>query len=225
MKQAGPLDLIRSGFARDTWWSRLMVASLYLLSTLLYLLTNRLSRNIGQAVVLKWQIDEHLPFVPSFIVFYMGWFFLILAVFAWLIFNPGQKRRIYRHTAGLLLAMLISIAVFLVYPTHVPRPEVTGRDIFSRLVLLIYAADEPYNCFPSLHVAIAALKGITLIRYGPARIWFRGLVILLVVLIMLSTVLIGQHYVPDIAGGILVALLCDRLARFLIPERLVARGA
>ncbi|NLC84651.1 MAG: inositol phosphorylceramide synthase [Ruminococcaceae bacterium] len=213
--------LIKDGFINDTWWSRLMVASLYLLSTLIYLQTNRLTRNTDLAVVWKWPIDDRLPFLPLFVLPYCAWFVLVAAVFFWLIFDHSQNRRIYRHTAGVLLAMLLSALIFLVFPTHVPRPPVRGNDLVSRLLLLIYASDEPYNCFPSLHVAIAALKGITLFRYGPAKIWFRALITILVVLIMLSTVLIRQHYTPDLAGGLALAWLCDRLARLIIPERLV----
>ncbi len=198
-----------------------MVASLYLFSTLIYLQTNRLTRNTDLAVVWKWSIDDRLPFLPVFVLPYCAWFVLVAAVFLWLVFDRGQKRRIYRHTAGVLLAMLLSALIFLLYPTYVPRPPVTGDDLVSRLLLFIYASDEPYNCFPSLHVAIAALKGVTLIRYGPAKIWFRVLITVLVVLIMLSTVLIRQHYTPDIVGGLALAWLCDRLARLIIPERLV----
>ena len=198
-----------------------MVASLYLFSTLIYLQTNRLTRNTDLAVVWKWSIDDRLPFLPVFVLPYCAWFVLVAAVFLWLVFDRGQKRRIYRHTAGVLLAMLLSALIFLLYPTYVPRPPVTGDDLVSRLLLFIHASDEPYNCFLSLHVAIAALKGVTLIRYGPAKIWFRVLITVLVVLIMLSTVLIRQHYTPDIVGGLALAWLCDRLARLIIPERLV----
>jgi membrane-associated phospholipid phosphatase len=216
---------LRSGFHRDTWWSRLLVASAYLPSTVLYLQTNRLAANVQRAVVLKFPIDDQIPFVRFFALPYYAWFGLVAAVFLWLVFDRRQNRRVYRHTTAIVLAMVLSTIIFLIYPTHVPRPEITGRDWLSRLVLLIYAADEPYNCFPSLHVAVAAIKGVTLFRYGPRLVWFRFLTVLFVVLIMLSTILIKQHYVPDLIGGLALALICDWLSRLLFPDRCIERSS
>lgn len=213
-----------SGFRRDTWWSRLLVASAYLLSTVLYLQTNRLAANVERAVILKFPIDDQIPFVRLFVLPYYAWFALVAAVFLWLIFDRRQKRRVYRHTTAIVLAMLLSTLIFLIYPTHVPRPEITGQDWLSRLVVLIYAADEPYNCFPSLHVAIAAIKGVTLFRYGPRHFWFRFLTVMLVILIMLSTILIKQHFVPDLFGGLVLALVCDRISCLLFPDRFIERS-
>ncbi|MDW7656337.1 MAG: phosphatase PAP2 family protein [Bacillota bacterium] len=201
-----------------------MVASVYLLSTVLYLQTNRLAANVERAVILKFPIDDQIPFVRFFVLPYYAWFALVAAVFLWLVFDRRQNRRVYRHTTAIVLAMVLSTLIFLVYPTHVPRPVITGQDWLSRLVLMIYAADEPYNCFPSLHVAVAAIKGMTLFRYGPRRIWFRILTVLLVVLIMLSTVLIKQHYVPDLVGGLALALICDVISRRLFPDRIIERS-
>lgn len=213
------------GFCRDTWWNRLLVASVYLLSTLLYLKTNRLAANAGRAIVFKWAADDRIPFVPFFVFPYFAWFLLVAGVFLWLVFDRSQGRRIDRHTTAIVLAMAVSALIFLVFPTHVPRPELTGGDLPTRLVRVIYAADEPYNCFPSLHVAIALINGLALFRYGPHRIWFRLSVTLLVILIILSTILIRQHYLPDLAGGLALALICDRISRLVFPDRLIRPSA
>ena len=34
---------LRNGLARNTWWSRLLIASTYLVSTFFYMMTNRLA--------------------------------------------------------------------------------------------------------------------------------------------------------------------------------------
>ena len=41
---------------------------------------------------------------------------------------------------------------------------------------------------------------------------------------MLSTVLIKQHFTPDILGGLALAWLCDRLAALLVKKK-PAKGA
>jgi membrane-associated phospholipid phosphatase len=48
---------------------------------------------------------------------------------------------------------------------------------------------------------------------------------LFVVLIMLSTILIKQHYVPDLIGGLALALICDWLSRLLFPDRCIERSS
>ena len=210
---------LREGFAHDTWWSRLLVASTYLVSTFLYMMTNRLASNAGRAVVFKFALDDQIPLVPFFALFYYAWFALVASVFLWLVFARRTGRAIDRHAAAIVLAMILSALVFIVYPTHVPRPELSGDTFFTRLVLLIYSVDEPYNCFPSLHVAVAALNGLTLYRFGPRRTVFRLAATILVILIMLATVLIKQHFTPDMLGILALALLCDRLAALLVKKK------
>ena len=215
---------LRNGLARNTWWSRLLIASTYLVSTFFYMMTNRLASNHDRAVVFKFALDDQIPLVPFFVLFYFAWFALVGSVFLWLVFDRRTGRAIDRHTAAIVLAMVLSALVFIAWPTHVPRPEGYGDTFFRRLVLLIYSIDEPYNCFPSLHVAVAALNGLTLYRHGPRRILFRLAAAAVVVLIMLSTVLITQPFTPDILGGLALAWQCDRLAA-LLEKKTPAKGA
>jgi membrane-associated phospholipid phosphatase len=66
----------------------------------------------------------------------------------------------------------------------------------------VYAGDNPYNDFPSLHTSLS-----TLVAFH----WFRvdrrlGIAVAIwTALIVASTVLIKQHNVADVAGGLLLA--------------------
>ncbi len=58
----------------------------------------------------------------------------------------------------------------------------------------------PANCFPSLHVALAAIAGCAL--------WRRGIRVVAVIwpaLIAVSTLTTRQHVAWDVAGGLLLA--------------------
>ncbi len=219
MKKINLLASCRAGFREDSWWSRLLIAAIYLPSLLFYFFTNRLTHNPARAFVFKFSLDDKMPLLPVFVLPYISWFFFIAAIFFYLVFDRSQGRRVYRHTAAMVLVGILASFIFFVFPTYVPRPELTPTSWTSRLLLLIYAVDEPYNCFPSLHVAKAVIGGISLWLYGPRHFIFRFLTGLLIVLIMLSTVLTRQHYWPDVLGGIVLALLCYKLAWLLLPDQ------
>lgn len=64
---------------------------------------------------------------------------------------------IRRTVLAYLLIWIPSFICFVSYPTIAPRPEVVvGEGFFAWLLRIIYVADPPYNCFPSLHVASEA---------------------------------------------------------------------
>ena len=66
----------------------------------------------------------------------------------------------------------------------------------------VYIGDNPFNDFPSLHTALSTILALHWRRLDArlgtlATIW--------VTLIVLSTVFIKQHYVPDLVAGLLLA--------------------
>jgi membrane-associated phospholipid phosphatase len=66
------------------------------------------------------------------------------------------------------------------------------------VLAIVYGADKPWNCFPSLHVAMSLLAALTILEVHRVR----GMLILLLTLwISFSTVLIKQHYVLDVLAA------------------------
>ncbi|MHA6530845.1 phosphatase PAP2 family protein [Paenibacillus sp. BAC0078] len=157
---------------------------------------------------LETSLDRMVPFVPSFIIPYLLWYPFITAVLIALAF---KNRQIYFQT---LLAqcsgLIISYIFFALFQTVIQRPDVlTETDFIHRMVVSVYSNDQPYNCFPSIHVLTSylMLRGS---RIFGQRIWLS--ISAMSVLIIVSTVLVKQHVLADIVGGILVAELCYRLA-------------
>ena len=147
-------------------------------------------------------IDHMLPFVPAFVVFYVLAFaqwVTGLAAFAW-----EGRDFCYSLISGEIIAKLICMALFLIIPTAIERPEVTSGDIFSTFTRFIYSVDAPNNLFPSIHCleSWACLRGA--LKMKKAGAWYKGFSLVLTLLVFASTVLIKQHFVIDIFAGVLV---------------------
>ncbi len=84
------------------------------------------------------------------------------------------------------------------------RPSPPGRDWLTAAVRHVYALDRPYNDFPSLHTALAAIVAVLWRRTGRRT---GAAVAVWCALLIASTVLIHQHYLADVAGGLAVAWL------------------
>jgi len=166
-----------------------------------------------QLVVYKWiqlipaegfklttPLDMAIPFVPHFIIPYLLVFPLVVVPFVLAWKRPKDLRKV---VYAFLLATIIGEIIFIVFPTTMVRPELSGGDIFTDLVLHTYAVDSPpKNCFPSFHVTISTLTTLLCLKLSK-RV---GLATLpLTVLIILATVFIKQHYVVDIFGGLVLA--------------------
>jgi membrane-associated phospholipid phosphatase len=92
-------------------------------------------------------------------------------------------------------------------PVRLDRPEIpAGTPGFGAWLLrCVYSFDPTTNTFPSAHCAIAvyAAIGLRFARSRPLFVW--GIVT--AVAICVSTVLMHQHYVADVASGALLAAL------------------
>ena len=111
---------------------------------------------------LSLPLDHRIPLVPPFIVVYMlsfvYWWFAYMVIAA---DSPERGGMLF----GEMIGKLICLAFFLILPTQMERPAVTGNDIFSRLVRFIYWTDVPNNLFPSI-CAGAALPAAAACQSG-----------------------------------------------------------
>ena len=110
-----------------------------------------------------------------------------------------------------MLCYVVAFITFYFFQTTVPRPIVTGDDIFSKLILFTYKSDLPYNCFPSIHVitAFLALKGLILLML---RKRIKIPVNVVGFLIIISTQFVKQHVIMDIFYAI---FLCNFFFNFI----------
>lgn len=147
-------------------------------------------------------LDAEMPLSPRWIgvygSLYMCGFLLPLVVVR------GQE--LFRQTMkAYLFVMLVSYLGFLLYPTTAPHPEPLRIDGFAAWSLqLFYDLDQPYGCFPSLHVAYSFVGALACYRMhrrvgAAAAAW--------AALIGVSTVYTKQHFVVDAMAGAIIGLL------------------
>ena len=111
-------------------------------------------------------MDKFIPFNKYFILPYVSWY-IFIAIFS-AILCILDKERYLKLLITLNIGMITCYIIYYFYPTYVPRPMITGTDFFSNLVLNLYAADNPYNCFPSIHVLNSVL--IALYTYESEKV-------------------------------------------------------
>ena len=147
-------------------------------------------------------LDHMLPLVPFFVVFY------ILAFGQWilcyLLIGYEDKEYCTRFFVGEIIAKVMCLVIFLILPTTLNRPEITGNGVFERLLAFIYSVDAADNLFPSIHCLESWLcyRGCRKLKNSRMPGWFSGVNLMMTLLVFASTVLCKQHVLIDIAGGV-----------------------
>ena len=157
----------------------------------------------GGERIVETYIDKIIPFNKYFVIPYISWY--VYVVLFMVIFCVINERTYYRLLISLSVGMIICYVTFYIFPTTVPRPTIITKDIFSRLVLSIYKNDNPYNCFPSVHVVNAMIVSIYVNREKKFNKLIKIISSLVAILIMISTMFIKQHVFLDVVSGIIVA--------------------
>jgi membrane-associated phospholipid phosphatase len=110
-----------------------------------------------------------------------------------------SKKGIY----AFIISAVITSSFFFSMPTKMPRPPLAAASFFDTALMTLWNFDTAKNAFPSQHVAFSFVCALILATAYKKIGW---LPILMASLIAVSTVLIKQHYVWAVVGGIIVAL-------------------
>ena len=145
-------------------------------------------------------LDRAIAVRPEWALVY-GCLYLFLIVLPVLVVREDALIR--RTVHAYLFVWISAYACFLLYPTVAPRPDRVAGDGFAAWGLrFLYGADPPYNCFPSLHVAHSFVSAFAVRRVN-RRLGTTAAAC--AALVALSTLYTRQHYVADVAAGILLA--------------------
>jgi len=126
-----------------------------------------------------------------------------MSILVYFAFVDGK--RYFRLLFSIVVGNIICHLIYYFYPTTVPRPDVIGNDIFSILVRLTYANDNPFNCFPSVHVLNALLASMFLFDYTK-KAFVKYYAVIAFVLITLSTLFVKQHYILDAVASSIIGV-------------------
>jgi membrane-associated phospholipid phosphatase len=162
------------------------------------------SRQLGRLPDIALGFERHLPFWEWAVIPYMcsGLFFFL--AFAWL----NKREDLYLFSKRMLLATVAACLVFNAFPLRfsLERPPLNNHWL-APLFQWLEMADQPYNQFPSLHVAYCVIIWASL-RLRAGRSWHRWLLGIALATVALSTLPTYQHHLLDLAGGLALGLLC-----------------
>lgn len=175
---------------------------------LCYPLANLLAHERGVERSLATGLDAAIAFAPWMVVPYAtsGLFFTAL-------FFLARTQEALRVTSRrLLLATVVGCLFFVIVPARfgLERPPVADA-IPAALFHWLDLVDQPYNQFPSLHVAYCVIfwPALRTLCGAALRVVLAGWLLL----VAASTVFTWQHHLLDVAGGLLLGLGAVRLVR------------
>lgn len=154
-------------------------------------------------------IDDYIPFLEGFIVFYYLWYPLLGLVGLYLIFRNANGYKRYMTYIGLSFSFTILICLIFPNGQNLRPTEFTNDNIFTHLVSAIYNADTNTNVCPSVHVigCFAAVFGIYDCEQFKNKKLFKIFILIISFLISISTVFVKQHSILDILIAIPYSLL------------------
>ena len=147
-------------------------------------------------------LDDMIPFAPFMIIFY------ILAYVSWVvgfvIIGRESRQVCYEICTAEQLAKIMCLAAFLIIPSTIVRPEITGNGIFDWLTKFIYTIDSPDNLLPSIHCLENWICFRGAMRCKKVGTGFRIGMFISAMLVFASTLMVRQHVFLDVVSAVAV---------------------
>jgi membrane-associated phospholipid phosphatase len=165
-------------------------------------------------------VDEKIPFLEGFILFYIAWLPFQVGTGLYLIVKDAEGFRLYMWS--LMLSFTVSTLVCLLLPNGQDlRPAVLEhRNLCTAMVERLYAIDTNTNVFPSVHVVGVMMVLFAVWRTPGLRrgLWRAGAAVL-GALIVASTLFIKQHALIDVVGGVILSVLTYAVIYGVVARR------
>lgn len=159
---------------------------------------------------LSLPLDGSIPLIPwtvsIYLVCYGFW------VVNYILAAHQDPEEAWQFFAGEFLAKMVCLVCFLLLPTAIARPEITGTDFWSRLLSLVYLLDSPDNLFPSIHCLVSWFCCIAVRKNPKIPRWYKGFSLVFTLLVCISTLTTRQHVIVDTFSGVLLAEAAYRIA-------------
>ena len=185
-----------------------------LLGWLVYFLFYYLTENfipVESCHLIHSRLDEIIPFNEFFFIPYCFWYALIVLSLGYFLLYDIQNFK--NLQIFIIITQVAAMAVYILYPSYQDlRPtEFARNNLFTHLAAFIYKVDTPTGVCPSLHVAYSLGIGSCWLKEKQAGKPWKIFVVFSVILISLSTAVVKQHSVIDIAAALPVGLLAEVL--------------
>lgn len=220
-------------------WHLAMLVGLFILKSLVMKLEQPFEEALGwdaTGLVHSIEGDAVLQVQRAFLsewmtvamaIVYIG-SFLFIYVFSFLLFAYAGK---FRTASTLMFIFLVLLVVSIPFyflmivrvtswpfmpgqdgPSYVPGMEALLYNYNGTVNEWFSSYDTFNNCFPSMHVGYPAAILLYICRKQPGFVGYKAFLGIMIVLISLSIVYLGIHWVVDIVGGLLAAFVAVFLA-------------
>ncbi len=176
----------------------------------LYFLTENLIP-LERCHVIHGFLDDVIPFSEVFVIFYVGWFFLVAGSLAYTFFYDVERFR--QLQVFLMITQAVAMLCYIVYPNVQDlRPAVFPRqNVFTWVLGIIYAFDTPTGVCPSLHVAYSLGILSVALKDKELKKWIKAALTLFVLLVCVAVCFVKQHSSIDVLAALPVCLLAEIL--------------
>jgi membrane-associated phospholipid phosphatase len=142
--------------------------------------------------------EQFIPFLPWTLAIYLSAFVQTILIMRYM--QPAFLRK-----ASLIFscAVVIGLVMFILWPIRYPRELFTSN---SSIMQYFQQVDKDGNCLPSLHVFITICFSYCYSVISKSNL-HRVLMWLWTLLIIVSVLTTKQHYLVDVFGGIVLALV------------------
>jgi len=142
-------------------------------------------------------MDDRIPFFPPTVFIYLGLY--TMYILPYMLVKDAETFKVI--IGSYITILIIGYVVFLFFPTSIVRPEFEVTNFSTWVLGIVYAADKPVNCFPSMHVAMVSMSALMVWELNRVM----GTVAIIYGLaIAVSTVFTKQHFILDVVAGLIL---------------------
>ena len=156
-------------------------------------------------------LDDLIPFNEFFVIFYVGWYFLVFGALTYTLFYDVPAFR--KLQTFIMITQAVAMLCYILWPSRQDlRPEVFPRqNILTDIIQFIYSFDTNTGVCPSLHAAYSlGILSVGLKDKSLSTGWKAALTFL-VIMICLAVCFVKQHSAVDVFTALPVSLLAEIL--------------
>ncbi|WP_027307610.1 phosphatase PAP2 family protein [Caloramator sp. ALD01] len=159
---------------------------------------------------LTTNLDNMIPVVPIFIIFYLGSY--LFWIFNYILISRISEENCYRLAISDILGKLICFIIYITFPTTNIRPNIVESNIFVDMLKFVYSVDAANNLFPSIHVLVSWYCFIGIRNNKTIPVWYRYFSLFMAIMISISTLTTKQHVIADVIAGLVLAEVTWKLS-------------
>ena len=169
----------------------------------------------------NYSLDNKIPFIPQMIIIYNLFYPMIFITFHSI--YKKDKQTFNKGIIAAIIGYIIADIIFIIYPVEMIRPDITNLHvdpITTFVITLTYNIDSPaINCFPSIHCIYCMNCIYTLIKTNNLNIRSKIIYIITLSLIILSVLLVKQHYIFDVIAALIIVIISNIISYYLNKKK------